>query len=64
MVELIAYVRTRPNATELLTSWVPKPGGPEAFCLGLAVGANAGTSNSKTLAHALVSLAQAVVGRL
>ncbi len=35
MDQVIDYVRTRPNATELLTSWVPKPGGPEAFYLDL-----------------------------
>jgi diamine N-acetyltransferase len=29
--QLAEYVRSRPNATELLTSWVPKPGGPESF---------------------------------
>ena len=28
---LIDYVKTRPNATELLTSFVPEPGGPEPF---------------------------------
>jgi len=28
---LIDYVRSRPNAKELLTSFVPKPGGPEPF---------------------------------
>jgi len=28
---LIDYVRSRPNATELLTSFVPKDGGPEPF---------------------------------
>ena len=31
-VELVCdYVRTRPGATELLTSWVPGDRGPEAF---------------------------------
>ena len=35
MEQVIDYVRTRPHAIELLTSWVPKPGGPEAFYLGL-----------------------------
>jgi len=35
MEQVIDYVRTRPRAAELLTSWVPKPGGPEAFYLGL-----------------------------
>ena len=29
--QLVEYVRTRPGATELLTSWVPEPGGPEPF---------------------------------
>jgi diamine N-acetyltransferase len=28
---VIEYVKTRPGATELLVSWVPAPGGPEAF---------------------------------
>ena len=28
---LIAHVRTRPNATELLLSYVPKEGGPQPF---------------------------------
>lgn len=28
---LVAYVKTRPNATELLVSYVPKEGGPKAF---------------------------------
>ena len=28
---VIEYVRSRPNATELLTSFVPAPGGPEPF---------------------------------
>jgi diamine N-acetyltransferase len=28
---LVEYVRTRPNATELLTSYVPADGGPEPF---------------------------------
>lgn len=28
---LVDHVRTRPNATELLTSVVPKPGGPRPF---------------------------------
>jgi diamine N-acetyltransferase len=32
---LLDHVRTRPNATELLVSWVPGPGSPEAFYLGL-----------------------------
>jgi diamine N-acetyltransferase len=31
MEQVIDYVRSRPNATELLTSWVPEPGGPEGF---------------------------------
>ena len=35
MEQVVAYVRTRPAATELLTSWVPKPGGPEDFYRGL-----------------------------
>jgi diamine N-acetyltransferase len=28
---LIEYIRSRPNATELLVSYVPEPGGPEHF---------------------------------
>jgi hypothetical protein len=28
---LIEYVRTRPNAVELLTSYVPAKGGPQPF---------------------------------
>jgi diamine N-acetyltransferase len=28
---LVEYVKTRPNATELLLSYVPKEGGPKAF---------------------------------
>jgi diamine N-acetyltransferase len=32
---LIEYVRTRPNATELLTSYVPAEGCPEPFYKGL-----------------------------
>ena len=31
MEQLIDHVRTRPGATELRTSWVPAPGGPEPF---------------------------------
>lgn len=29
--QLMEYVRSRPGATELVTSWVPNPGGPEPF---------------------------------
>ena len=32
---LLEHVRTRPNATELLVSWVPGPGSPEPFYTGL-----------------------------
>lgn len=32
---LIAYVRSRPGATELISSWVPDPAGPESFYRGL-----------------------------
>ena len=32
---IVEHVRTLPNATELLVSWVPAPGGPEPFYLGL-----------------------------
>jgi diamine N-acetyltransferase len=32
---LVAHVRTRPAATELRTSWVPGPHGPERFYLAL-----------------------------
>jgi diamine N-acetyltransferase len=32
---LVDYVRTRPKATELLTSYVPTKGGPEPFYRGL-----------------------------
>jgi len=32
---LADHVRTLPGATHLLTSWVPGPGGPEPFYLGL-----------------------------
>lgn len=36
VVELVVdHVRTLPGATELLLSWVPGPGGPEGFYLGL-----------------------------
>ena len=35
-VRLLAdHVRTRPGGTELFVSWVPGPGSPEAFYLGL-----------------------------
>jgi len=33
--QLIEHVKTRPNATELLLSYVPKEGGPKAFYEGL-----------------------------
>ena len=33
--QLIDHVRTLPNATELLVSYVPQPGGPEPFYRGL-----------------------------
>jgi diamine N-acetyltransferase len=33
--QVIEHVRTRPNASELLVSWVPEPGGPEPFYRGL-----------------------------
>ncbi len=32
---LVEHVRTLPDATELVVSWVPVPGGPEPFYLGL-----------------------------
>jgi diamine N-acetyltransferase len=32
---VIEHVRTLPNATELLASWVPEPGGPAPFYLAL-----------------------------
>lgn len=32
---LVDHVRTRPNATELLVSWLPGPGSPEPFYRGL-----------------------------
>lgn len=35
ILQLIEHVRTLPNATELLVSWVPEPGGPAPFYLGL-----------------------------
>jgi diamine N-acetyltransferase len=35
ILQIIEHVRTLPNATELLVSWVPEPGGPAPFYLGL-----------------------------
>lgn len=35
ILRLIEHVRTLPNATELLVSYVPEPGGPEPFYRGL-----------------------------
>ena len=32
---VVEHVRTLPGATHLLVSWVPAPGGPEPFYLGL-----------------------------
>jgi diamine N-acetyltransferase len=32
---LTAHVRGLPGATQLVTSWIPGPGSPEAFYLGL-----------------------------
>jgi len=33
--QLVDYVRTRPGAAELLVGWIPGPGSPEGFYLGL-----------------------------
>jgi diamine N-acetyltransferase len=35
IVQVIEHVRTLPDARELLVSWVPEPGGPAPFYLGL-----------------------------
>ena len=35
LLQVIEHVRTLPNASELLVSWVPEPGGPAPFYLGL-----------------------------
>lgn len=35
LAAIVDHVRTLPGATELLVSWVPAPGGPEPFYLGL-----------------------------
>jgi diamine N-acetyltransferase len=35
ILQLIEHVRTLPDATELLVSWVPEAGGPEPFYRGL-----------------------------
>ena len=35
MAAIVEHVRTLPNATELLVSWVPAEGGPEPFYRGL-----------------------------
>jgi diamine N-acetyltransferase len=32
---IVDHVRTLPGATELITSWIPAPGGPEPFYRGL-----------------------------
>ena len=32
---VVDHVRGLPNATELKVSWVPEPGGPQPFYLGL-----------------------------
>ena len=35
LARIVQHVRTLPGAKELLVSWVPEPGGPEPFYLGL-----------------------------
>ena len=35
MAHIVDHVRSLPNARELLVSWVPADGGPEAFYVGL-----------------------------
>ncbi len=51
---IVAYVRTLPNAHELLVSWVPADGGPEPFYRGLGFVTTGEMDGSEVMAHLIL----------
>lgn len=51
MALIVDHVRGLPNASELLVSWVPEPGGPQPFYLGLGFELTGETDGDEVVAR-------------